>query len=82
MTTRDELLEILEHGENSVVEFKRDDLKAQDLAKELVAFSNLQGGMVILGVEPGLVEAHERFTVRLFAKVPEGESGTGGDSIQ
>ena len=36
---------------NSGVEFKRDSLRPQDLAKELVAFSNLEGGMVILGVE-------------------------------
>ncbi len=51
MTTRTELLEILATGENSGVEFKRDDLSTQDLAKELVAFSNLAGGMVLLGVE-------------------------------
>ena len=51
MTTRSELLEIIANGENSGVEFKRDDLRTQDLAKELVAFSNLDGGMVLLGVE-------------------------------
>ena len=51
MTTRTELLEIIASGENSGVEFKRDDLRTQDLAKELVAFSNLDGGMVLLGVE-------------------------------
>ena len=51
MTTRTELLEIIANGENSGVEFKRDDLRTQDLAKELVAFSNLEGGMVLLGVE-------------------------------
>lgn len=51
MTTRTELLEIIASGENSGVEFKRDDLHTQDLAKELVAFSNFQGGMVLLGVE-------------------------------
>ena len=51
MTTRSELLEIIASGENSGVEFRRDDLRAQDLAKDLVAFSNLQGGMVLLGVE-------------------------------
>ncbi len=50
MTTRTELLEIIANGENSGVEFKRDDLRTQDLAKELVAFSNLEGGMVLLGV--------------------------------
>lgn len=51
MTTRTELLEVIANGENSGVEFKRDDLRTQDLAKELVAFSNLEGGMVVLGVE-------------------------------
>ncbi len=51
MTTRTELLELIENGENSGVEFKRDDLRSQDLAKELVAFSNLDGGNVLLGVE-------------------------------
>ncbi len=51
MTTRTELLEIIQNGENSGVEFKRDDLRTQDLAKELVAFSNLEGGVVLLGVE-------------------------------
>lgn len=51
MTTRTELLETIANGENSGVEFKRDDLRTQDLAKELVAFSNLEGGMVLLGVE-------------------------------
>ena len=51
MTTRTELLEIIANGENSGVEFKPDDLSAQKLAKELVAFSNLDGGMVLLGVE-------------------------------
>ena len=51
MTTRTELLEIIASGENSGVEFKRDDLPPQGLAKELVAFSNFQGGMVLLGVE-------------------------------
>lgn len=51
MTTRTELLEIIANGENSGVEFKRDDLRTQDLAKELVAFSNLEGGIVLLGVE-------------------------------
>lgn len=51
MTTHTELLEIIGNGENSGVEFKRDVLQNYDLAKELVAFSNLEGGMVLLGVE-------------------------------
>jgi ATP-dependent DNA helicase RecG len=51
MTTRTELLEIVGNGESSGVEFKRDALETHDLAKELVAFSNLAGGVVLLGVE-------------------------------
>lgn len=49
--TQTELLEIIRNGENSGVEFKRDDIQNHDLAKELVAFSNLDGGIVLLGVE-------------------------------
>ena len=49
--TRTELLEIIHNGENSGVEFKRDDIQNSDLAKELVALSNLEGGMLLLGVE-------------------------------
>ena len=51
MTTRTDLLEIIANGENSGVEFKRDDLQTQYLAKELVALSNLEGGSVLLGLE-------------------------------
>lgn len=50
MMTRTELLEVVSNGENSGIEFKRDVLQNQDLAKELVAFSNFNGGMVLLGV--------------------------------
>ena len=61
MLTRTELLEIISNGENSGVEFKRDDLQNHALAKELVAFSNLQGGMVLLGVEDdGTISGLER----------------------
>lgn len=51
MTTHTELLELIANGENSGIEFKRDDLQNHALARELVAFSNLQGGMVLLGIE-------------------------------
>ncbi len=51
MTTKTALLEIISNGENSGVEFKRDLPQTHDLAKELVAFSNLEGGMVLLGVD-------------------------------
>ncbi|WP_449245517.1 RNA-binding domain-containing protein [Desulfobacca acetoxidans] len=46
-----ELLEIIANGENSGVEFKRDDCRPEQLAKEIVAMANLRGGMILLGVE-------------------------------
>jgi ATP-dependent DNA helicase RecG len=49
--TRTELLELIRNGESSGVEFKRDTIDNRALAKELVAFANLRGGRVILGVE-------------------------------
>ena len=48
---KDELLEIIANGENSGVELKRDDIRPEQLAREIVALANFQGGMVILGVE-------------------------------
>ena len=50
-TTLTELLEMIRSGENSGVEFKRDEITNDQLARELVAFSNLEGGSVLLGVE-------------------------------
>ena len=46
-----ELLEIIANGENSGVEFKRDDIRPEHLAKEIVALVNFQGGRILLGVE-------------------------------
>ncbi len=46
-----ELLEILSNGENSGVEFKRDDIRPEQLAKEVVALANLNGGRIFIGVE-------------------------------
>lgn len=46
-----ELFEIIANGENSGVEFKRDDCRPEQLAKEVVAMANLQGGRILLGVE-------------------------------
>jgi len=46
-----ELAELIRNGEDSGLEFKRDDIQNHDLAKELVAFLNLDGGTILLGVE-------------------------------
>ena len=48
---RTELLEIIANLENSGVEFKRDDCRPEQLAKEVVAMANFRGGLIILGVE-------------------------------
>jgi ATP-dependent DNA helicase RecG len=46
-----ELQELLRNGENSGIEFKRDDVHADSLAKEIAAIANLEGGHILLGVE-------------------------------
>ena len=46
-----ELSELISNGENSGVEFKRDAVANHDVAKEIVALLNLEGGTVLLGVE-------------------------------
>lgn len=48
---KSELLEIIANGESSGVEFKRDDIRPEQLAKEVVAMANFRGGSVLLGVE-------------------------------
>lgn len=48
---RSELLQLIANGENSGVEFKRDDVRPEQLAKEIVALANFQGGVILLGVE-------------------------------
>jgi ATP-dependent DNA helicase RecG len=44
-------LELIANGENSEIEFKRDDIRPEQLARELVAFSNSFGGRVLIGIE-------------------------------
>ena len=41
---RTELLELIYNDENSRVEFKRDVIRNHELAKEVVAFLNSEGG--------------------------------------
>jgi ATP-dependent DNA helicase RecG len=48
--TQSELQNILQQGENSSVEFKEHGVKPESLAKEMVAFANSQGGIILLGV--------------------------------
>jgi len=59
--TKAELLEIIVNGENSGIEFKLDEIRPEQLAKEIVAFANFKGGRVILGVgKNGEIEGLKR----------------------
>ncbi len=46
-----ELIELIRNGENSKVEFKRDDISPEVLAKEISALLNFEGGRILIGVE-------------------------------
>ena len=49
--TKTDLLALLSSGKNSGIEFKRDEVRAESLAKELVAFGNFEGGRILLGID-------------------------------
>lgn len=46
-----ELLELIDKGEDSRTQFKKDITNATQLAQEMVAFSNTKGGFIIVGVD-------------------------------
>ncbi len=46
-----ELKNLIANGESSNLEFKAEQVKPEDLAKEIVSFLNFQGGKILLGVE-------------------------------
>jgi len=48
---RRELKEIIEEGENSMVEFKRKFSTHEKIAREMIAFANTNGGYMIFGVD-------------------------------
>jgi len=48
---QNELRELITNGEGSGVELKRDEVEPHELAKEVVAFANFAGGVIVLGVE-------------------------------
>ncbi len=45
------LTQLINQGENSAVEFKSAQVHRDSIAKELVAFANTQGGVILLGVD-------------------------------
>lgn len=46
-----EILDTINQGEGAKTEFKRDDIRAETLAKEIVAFANMNGGRILIGVD-------------------------------
>ena len=60
---------IIAAGENAKIEFKRDDrnLRPEHLAREIAAFANMNGGMIMLGVEDdGTVSGVTRRTLQAW----------------
>lgn len=47
---KQDILDLIAAGENSSVEFKLDNIRPEQLAKEAVGMTNLQGGVILLGV--------------------------------
>ena len=59
--TKSELLELIANGENSGVEFKSDGLRPEQMAKEVVALANFQGGRILIGVDDdGMITGIQR----------------------
>ena len=48
---RKELLELIEEGENTHIEFKRKFSSPEKIAREMIAFANTKGGYIIFGVD-------------------------------
>ena len=49
--TPEDIQHIIAQGENSSVEFKSADVRTESFARECVAFSNMSGGTILIGIE-------------------------------
>lgn len=64
---KSDLLQLIANGENSGVEFKRDDVRPEQVAKEIVALANFRGGALLLGVEDdGSISGIQRQDLELW----------------
>lgn len=62
--TVDEIKKIIQNGENSYIEFKEENIRAKELAEEIVAFSNSEGGVILLGVDDeGNIKGVEEYKI-------------------
>jgi len=48
---KSELIELIQNGESSKVEFKTEDVHPVSLAEEIVALANFEGGTILIGVD-------------------------------
>ncbi len=48
--TNEDIIEIIAKGENSSVEFKSSQVQPNSIAKEIVAYANTNGGIILIGV--------------------------------
>ena len=46
-----ELARLIQQGEGAKLEFKRDGARPESIAKQIVAFANMNGGRILVGVE-------------------------------
>ncbi len=46
-----ELQTLIKRGEGPKLEFKRDGIRPESMAKEIVSFANMNGGIILVGVE-------------------------------
>lgn len=57
MLSIEELIDMINKGESPYVEFKEENIKANDLAAEIVSFANMEGGTIIIGVsDSGIIK--------------------------
>ncbi|MFM5897615.1 MAG: helix-turn-helix domain-containing protein [Dolichospermum sp.] len=49
--SEEQILNLIKSGENSRVEFKSEQFRNESLAKEIVAFANMKGGKILVGIE-------------------------------
>lgn len=64
---KNELIEIIESGESSKVEFKTEDVHPVALAEEIVAFANFEGGKILIGVsDNGVIKGCVREDLETF----------------
>ncbi len=63
-------MERIANGEDSTTQFKEKIVHSKELAKEFVAFSNSEGGVIIFGVsDNGIIKGLENRTIELIGQL-------------